>query len=83
MPDQALCINNLYTLSKQKNMKIRALETSCGVSVGYLARLRQDVLKRTGALRLSFPVSRWIPCGRRSAGMSIMPVYWIRSSLTG
>lgn len=43
MPDQALCINNLYTLSKQKNIKIRALETSCGVSVGYLARLRQDV----------------------------------------
>jgi len=36
------CIANLYALSKRKGIRIRDLETSCGVSVGYLAHLRLD-----------------------------------------
>ena len=39
------CIANLYALSKRKGILIRDLETSCGVSVGYLAHLRQDKRK--------------------------------------
>ena len=37
-----LCISNLYILAKKKGIRICDLETSCGVSVGYLARLRKD-----------------------------------------
>ena len=40
--DRDLCINNLYILAKKKGIRICDLETSCGVSVGYLARLRKD-----------------------------------------
>ena len=40
--DRDLCINNLYILAKKKGLRICDLETSCGVSVGYLARLRKD-----------------------------------------
>ena len=40
--DRDLCINNLYILVKKKGLRICDLETSCGVSVGYLARLRKD-----------------------------------------
>lgn len=43
--DRDRCITNLYTLAKKKGILIRDLETSCGVSVGYLARLRQDKRK--------------------------------------
>ena len=40
--DRDLCINNLYILAKKKGIRICDLETSCGVSIGYLARLRKD-----------------------------------------
>ena len=42
MTERDRCISNLYALSKRKGIRIRDLETTCGVSVGYLARLRQD-----------------------------------------
>ena len=45
MTDRDRCIANLYALSKRKGILIRTLETSCGVSVGYLAHLRQDKRK--------------------------------------
>lgn len=35
-------IANLYSLAKKKGIKIKELENSCGVSVGYLSHLRQD-----------------------------------------
>ncbi len=34
-------INNVYALAKKNKLKIGVLESSCGVSVGYFARLRQ------------------------------------------
>ena len=40
-------INNIYVLAKRKKLKIGELETSCGVSVGYFARLRQGGEKAT------------------------------------
>ena len=40
--DRNLCIDNIYFLAKKKSLRICDLETSCGVSVGYLARLRKD-----------------------------------------
>ena len=41
-PDKDRCLRNIYTLAKKKGLRIGDLETACGVSVGYLARLRQD-----------------------------------------
>lgn len=41
-PDKDRCLGNIYSLAKKKGLRIGDLETSCGVSVGYLARLRQD-----------------------------------------
>lgn len=41
-PDKDRCLGNIYTLAKKKGIKIGDLETSCDVSIGYLARLRQD-----------------------------------------
>jgi transcriptional regulator with XRE-family HTH domain len=40
--DKNLFISNVYYLAKQRGVKIRDLESGCGVSVGYLARLRQE-----------------------------------------
>ena len=45
MNERERCLINLYSLAKKKGLRIRDLETSCGVSVGYLARLRQDQKK--------------------------------------
>ena len=42
VPDKELFLRNIYTLAKEKGVRIGDLETSCGVSVGYLARFRQD-----------------------------------------
>ena len=42
MTEKDRCIANIYALAKKKNILIRDLEKSCDVSVGYLARLRQD-----------------------------------------
>ena len=42
MSEHSRCIANLYALAKKKGIKIKDLEVSCGVSVGYLSRLRQD-----------------------------------------
>ena len=42
MTEKDRCITNIYFLAKKKNILIRDLEKSCDVSVGYLARLRQD-----------------------------------------
>ena len=39
--DKTRFINNVYELTKQQKLKIGELETACGVSVGYFARLRQ------------------------------------------
>lgn len=41
-PDKELCLGNIYALAKEKKIRIGDLETTCGVSIGYLARLRQD-----------------------------------------
>ena len=41
-PDKDRCLANIYMLAKKKGLLIRDLETACGVSVGYLARFRQD-----------------------------------------
>ena len=35
-------VDNVYFLARQKRLKIGELESACGVSVGYLARLRQE-----------------------------------------
>ena len=48
------CVANLYLLAKKKNLRIGDLETSCGVSVGYLARLRQDQKKPLPGLDFLF-----------------------------
>lgn len=53
MTDRDRCIANLYALSKRKGIRIRDLETSCGVSVGYLAHLRLDK-------RSPFPASEFL-----------------------
>ena len=39
--DKIRFINNIYDLAKKRQMKIGELESGCGVSIGYLARLRQ------------------------------------------
>ena len=39
--DKNIFVNNVYMLAKQHDLKIKDLETGCGVSVGYLSRLRQ------------------------------------------
>ena len=39
--DKKRFINNVYFLAKSRDLKIGELETTCGVSAGYLARLRQ------------------------------------------
>ena len=41
-PNKDRCLDNIYALAKKNGLRIRDLETACGVSVGYLARLRQD-----------------------------------------
>ena len=41
-PDKDRCLGNIYRLAKKKGLRIGDLEISCGVSVGYLARFRQD-----------------------------------------
>ena len=41
-PDKDRFLRNIYTLAKEKGVRIGDLETSCGVSVGYLAHFRQD-----------------------------------------
>ena len=40
--EKARFVNNIYELAKRQKLKIGDLETNCGVSNGYLARLRQD-----------------------------------------
>lgn len=40
--DKTRFISNVYSLAKQREVKIRDLEAGSGVSVGYLARLRQE-----------------------------------------
>ena len=39
--DKYVFINNVYKLASRQNLKIKDLETGCGVSLGYLSRLRQ------------------------------------------
>lgn len=39
--DKYVFINNVYKLANRKNLKIKDLETGCGVSLGYFSRLRQ------------------------------------------
>ena len=39
--DKNIFVNNVYALARQQDLKIKDLETGCGVSVGYLSRLRQ------------------------------------------
>lgn len=39
--DKNRFINNIYDLAKKQQLKIGELESACGVSIGYLARLRQ------------------------------------------
>ena len=34
-------VDNVYALAKARGMKIKDLESGCGVSLGYFARLRQ------------------------------------------
>ena len=41
MYDKNRLIQNIHVLSKARKIKLGELESSCGVSVGYLARLRQ------------------------------------------
>ena len=38
---KALLIGNVYALAKDRKLKIKDLESGCGVSVGYFSRLRQ------------------------------------------
>ena len=40
--DKTRFINNIYNLAKKQKVKIGELEADCGVSTGYLARLRQE-----------------------------------------
>ena len=40
--EKTLFVNNIYELAKRQKLKIGDLEAACGVSNGYLARLRQD-----------------------------------------
>ncbi len=40
--DKVRFITNVYALAKQQGLKIRDLESGCGVSAGYFARLRQE-----------------------------------------
>ena len=42
MTEKERCITNLRALAKRKGIRIKDLETSCGVSVGYLSRLHLD-----------------------------------------
>lgn len=39
--DKNIFINNVYNLANRRNLKIKDLETGCGVSLGYFSRLRQ------------------------------------------
>ena len=40
--DKQLFVENVYELAKLRGMKIKDLETGCGVSVGYISRLFAD-----------------------------------------
>lgn len=40
--ENKICINNIYTISKNMGIKIGELEESVGLSKGYLARLKRD-----------------------------------------
>lgn len=40
--DKMRCIANIYMLAKQKNIKIGELESTAGVSAGYLSRLNKE-----------------------------------------
>ena len=42
MFDKEFYLNNVFAIAKQKNMSIRTLEMNIDVSVGYLAKLRND-----------------------------------------
>ena len=39
--DKQLFVENIYELAKLRGLKIKDLEAGCGVSVGYISRLRQ------------------------------------------
>lgn len=45
MIERDRCISNIYLLAKKQGIRIGDLENSCKVSIGYLARLRQDPKK--------------------------------------
>ena len=40
--DKKTCLDNIYYLAKQKNIKIGELESKAGVSAGYLSRINKD-----------------------------------------
>lgn len=40
--NRAYCIENIFVLAKEKNIKIGELENAAGVSSGYLSRLKKE-----------------------------------------
>ena len=42
MFDKKRCIENIYTIAKEKNIKIGDLEEKAGVSKGYLSRINKE-----------------------------------------
>ena len=52
--DKQLFVENIYELEKLRGLKIKDLEAGCGISVGYISRLRQG--ERTS---LPAPIFCW------------------------
>ena len=48
--DKNRCLNNIYFLVKEKNLRIGDLEAGAGVSIGYISRLNKDDSKATPSI---------------------------------
>ena len=55
--DRNLLIENIYRLAKEKKLKIGDLESSVGVSTGYLSRLAKDESKGVFSAELLFQIA--------------------------
>ena len=55
--DKNRCLNNIYFLVKEKNLKIGDLEAGAGVSIGYISRLNKDDSKATPSIEFLVSVA--------------------------
>ncbi len=63
MFDKKRCIDNIYALAKQKNIKIGDLEEAGGVSKGYLSRINKEDSTSSPSIELLDSISRQFGVG--------------------